>query len=456
MGERRPVADPARYVLGHLPEGLAADLRLEHQAWTTIRFADGRIHQPASEASRRLSLRVEDGGRLGVATTTDLSPESLDRLASTARALARAAPPEPKFPGFPGAGPGARPTPYSIRTATTSPEEACRAARSAIDAALALAPDARVTGALNVGAAGLAVATSTGLVRSSRRSAAQLSVLVEGRDEANPASGWSEGAHWDLGRLGAARIGQEAADRMPRAAPRPVAAGTYRVLLRGPAVAEALGFLAQLGFGGVAELERSSCLLRHRGERLFPTFLSLVDDPRSSLGLPTAIDHEGVLTHATPLIDRGRVAPAVTDLLYGGRLGRPSSGHGLPPESPWGEVGPVPEHLLLEGGTSSEEELLREVRRGIVVTRFHYVRTVDPGTGTITGMTRDGTYLVEDGELGAPVRNLRFTQSVVDALRRTIAVGRARRAYGSERGTACVTAPALAVDAFRFTSATVF
>lgn len=443
-------------VLGALGPGESGDLRAFEATWTTIRFADGRIHQPHAERSSSLSLRVADGTKLGVATTTDRSPAGLDRLVRSARTLARCAPSELRFPGFPADGGPVRPVPFSRATATLDPDSACRLVAEAIDAARAVAPGAHVAGALHVGFERLRVANTRGLDRSTDRSIAQASVLVEGPDRRAARSGWSEGAHWDLRRLRPSRLAREAAERMPTTAPQPVPAGAYPVVLRGPAVAELLSFLGYLGFGGLPETDGTSCLARSRGRQRFPVPLTLEDDPRSKETLPQSIDCEGLPSRRTALVRRGRVGPAVCDLVTAGRLGRRPTGHGLPPQAPWGPAGPFPSHLLLATGTESEEELVRTVRRGLLVTRLHYVRTVDPGSGTITGMTRDGTYRIEHGEVAGPVRNLRFTESVVDVLARVSGLGRTRRLHASERGGTCQTAPAIASERFRFTSATVF
>lgn len=443
-------------VLGALGPGEEGDLRALEATWTTLRFADGRIHQPHAERSRSLSLRVADGTKLGIATTTDRSPAGLDRLVRSARALARCAPAERRFPGFPSDDGPVRPVAFSRATATLDFDTACRLAAEAIDAARAVAPEAHVAGVLHVGSEHLRVANTRGLDRSTDRSIAQASVLVEGPDRQAGTSGWSEGAHWDLARLRPSQLAREAAERMPTTVPQPLPAGSYAVVLRGPAVAELLGFLGYLGFGGLAETDGTSCLARSRGRRRFPLPLTLEDDPRAKETLPQAIDFEGLVSRRTGLVRHGRVGAAVCDLVTAGRLGRRPTGHGLRPEAPWGAAGPFPSHLLLAAGTESEEELVRTVRRGLLVTRLHYVRTVDPGSGTITGMTRDGTYRIEHGEVVGPVRNLRFTESVVDVLARLSGLGRTRHLHASEHGGNCQTVPAIASERFRFTSATVF
>jgi predicted Zn-dependent protease len=213
-------------------------------------------------------------------------------------------------------------------------------------------------------------------------------------------------------------------------------------------------FLAHLGFAANGEVEGWSCLARSRGKKVAPESVTLFDDARSRETIPRAVDFEGTWTRPTPLITEGVAGAVVTDLITSGRLGRPLTGHALPPEAPWGDFGPIPMNLHLASGDASEEELVRETRHGLLVTRFHYVRVVDPGRGVITGMTRDGTYVIENGELVRPARNLRFTESVLSSLAGVRRLGKTRRIYSG--GGECVTAPALALGAFRFTSATLF
>jgi len=452
-GSDRLEGDP-RAALAKLPEGTTGDLRITTAAWTTIRFANGRIHQPHLERSTQVSLRVADGRRLATATGSDASAPGLRSLSTTARSLARIALVERKFPGFaPATGRGPGPLAFSKTTAELSPEAATRLAEEILDTAASEALGARVAGTVTVGSEELRVANSSGIDRTTRSSFARASVLVQRPERDPPVAGWSEGAHWDAGRLGLARLGREAAERMARTTPASVEPGTYPVVLRGPAVADLLRFLAYLGFGANGEVEGWSCLHGKRGKRIAPPSVTLTDDARSRETIPQAIDYEGAWARPTSLIDRGIAGNVVTDLLTAGRLGRPLTGHAQPPEAPWGDSGPAPSHLLLGAGDASEEELIRATRRGLLVTRFHYVRVVDPGRGVITGMTRDGTYVIENGELAGPARNLRFTESVLSALAGVTLLGKDRRMYS---GDGTVTAPALATGAFRFTSATLF
>ena len=454
---RSRLADALERSFERLAEGVSADARITRSAWITLRFANGRIHQPYLGHSVGLSYRVADRNRLGTATGADLSPSGLADVRERARALARIAPEEPSFPGFRDGGSGRHgPVAFSATTASTTPEAATRVAEAILAAAEAASPGGRIAGVVNVGREELLVANSAGLSRNDRTSACQASVLIDRPERDPPVSGWSEGAHWDLARLDPARLGQEAADRVAKSAPGGLAPGKYRVVLRGPALAEAMLFLGHLGFSGNGEVEGWSCLRNRRGKRIAEPAVHLVDDARSPATIPQGIDYEGTPTRRTPLIDHGVAGDVVTDLVSAGRLGRRPTGHAPPPESPGGEFGAHPTHLLLAPGDSTEEELVRETRNGLLVTRFHYVRVVDPGQGVITGMTRDGTFRIERGEVVGPVRNLRFTESVLALVKGIVALGKERRIYSDERGGSSATVPSAAVRAFRFTSATLF
>ncbi|HYK92566.1 MAG TPA: TldD/PmbA family protein [Thermoplasmata archaeon] len=452
----RNAGPSARRWLDRLPGGVEADLREVHERWFTMRFANGRVHQPHVEEERALSLRVRVDGRLATATTTDVSVAGFDQLARSAIAMARAAPPEPKFPGFPddSVRPPARTIPAPARPVPLS--VAGRLAADALDGARAELPAARVSGAVNVGTISVAVANTSGLDRTMRRSVGQASVLAEDLGSSPPASGWSEGAVWDPRRLPARRLGRTAAERVARAPSRSLPPGRYSVLLRAPAVSELLSFLSYLGFSANGELQGWSCLARHRDRRIAPSFVNLVDDGTSPRVLPQAIDFEGLGKSRLPLIEDGYARGPAIDLVSGGRLGRASTGHAPPPESPFGESGPSPNQLILAPGDAREEEMIRSIRRGVLVTRFHYVRVVHAARSILTGMTRDGTYLIENGEVTAPVRNLRFTESILGTLRGIELVGSVAERTADERGSIAVNCGPVVSRSFRFTSATVF
>ena len=148
------------------------------------------------------------------------------------------------------------------------------------------------------------------------------------------------------------------------------------------------------------------------------------------------------------MFDHGVASAVVYDSFTAFREGKSDTGHALPAPNPWG---PLPLHTMMEAGDSSLEELIRGVDRGIYVTRFHYTNTVHPVKTLFTGMTRDGTFLIEHGELSSPVKNFRFTQSILDVLRDVQAIGSERIQC---RDYLPVLAPALRVSSFHFTGVT--
>jgi len=177
--------------------------------------------------------------------------------------------------------------------------------------------------------------------------------------------------------------------------------------------------------------------------------VSIVDDATDPTGLPMAFDYEGVAKRPVTLIDGGVCVDVVHDAQTAARLGVRSTGHGLPAPNPYG---PFPLSMVMAAGDASMDELIGGMERGLLVTRFHYTNVVHPKLAIITGMTRDGTFLVEGGRIVGPVRNLRFTQSYVDALAGVEAVGHERRTLRGFLGAVVV--PAVRIASWTFTGAT--
>lgn len=435
-----------------------ADARYYLDRWTTLRCANSRLYQPHAEELEGLSLRVAtDDDRIGIATTTDLGPEGLSALVEQATSLARVAPPTPGFPGFPG--PNSDQTP-AIPFSTRVLQEDLVGLGGKLSEAFSLINDAlgpaRISGVYNQGLSVVAVANTSDLRRGYRRSAAQASLLAELPNQDPPVSGWAEGAHWDPAQLRLSSLAREAVAATPRTPVQSVAPGKHRVLLMGPAVSELTNFLSFLGLGATSVEEGWSFLVEGRGKRLVAPQMDLCDDPLNPRGLPSAVDYEGLPHRARPVFDGGKAMGPAHDTLSAARARVESTHNAVPPEAPFGELGPVPRHLAMKAGDASPEELLQELGRGILVTRFWYVRAVHPGKTLLTGMTRDGTYWVDRGEIQYPIRNLRFTESILGTFAGVEAVGKALRCYSDERGFFCPVLAPIVSRSFTFTSATTF
>lgn len=435
-----------------------ADARYYQDLWTTLRCANTVLYQPHNEFISSVSLRVATReGRLGVATTSDLSPLGLRSLVETAQAMARVAPPVSWFPGFPENPRGPTPkVPFSRRVLESDLERHGKELAEAFAAVQDSLGPARISGVYNLGASLLAVANTSGLRRSSLRSSTQASFLTELPDRDPPVSGWAEGAHWDPGQVDLTRLAMEAVAATPKTPPKMARPGTYRVLLSGSALSEMMSFLAWAGLGANAVHEGWSFLVGKEGKRLISKAVSLTDDPLNTSGLPAPVDYEGLLSRRRPIVRDGIFNGAAHDVLSAARDKAGPTANALPPEAPFGELGPIPSHLSMAPGRAGTEELVKELKEGILVTRFHYVRSVHPGKTIITGMTRDGTYRVEKGEVREPITNLRFTESILTALDGVELVGRASRCYADERGFIAQVLSPVVSRAFTFTSATTF
>jgi predicted Zn-dependent protease len=223
--------------------------------------------------------------------------------------------------------------------------------------------------------------------------------------------------------------------------------GDYPVVLNHYAVTDLLDYLSYLGFSALAAQEGRS--FYEPGRRVGSPLVTVVDDGRDPAGVPEGFDAEGVPKQRLTLIEAGICRDLAYDAQTAAKAGRQSTGHGLPAPNPWG---PLPTNLVMTPGETSFDELLGGLDRGLLVTRFHYTNPVYPKRMVITGMTRDGTFLVEGGRIVGPVRNLRFTMSYLDAMANVEAISRERRCLRGELGW--FVTPALRLSSFAFTGAT--
>ena len=408
------------------------------------RFANSQIHQNVSETNVSINLRFVVGKRVGVASTDRTDDEGLRRLAANAAAIARVVEELDDWSGLPEPTP-IEPVPaaYNAATAEASPELRAEGVRAVI----AAADDAGVTayGSFSTGTDTTAVANSRGIRASGTRTVAHLLTVSMGPDGG---SGYAEQAGVDATTIDAAALGREASDKA-RATAKAVAidAGDYPVVLEEYAVVDLLDMLGYLGFSALAVQEERSFV--EIGKRIGSDLVSIVDDGRDPAGLPMAFDYEGVAKQRVTLLEAGVSRGVVYDSQTAARDGVASTGHGLPAPNPYG---PFPLNQVMAAGTASREELVGGLERGLLVTRFHYTNPVHPKLAIVTGMTRDGTFLVEGGRILGPVKNLRFTQSYLEAMAATVAVARERKTLKGFLGGVVV--PALRIEGWTFTGTT--
>ena len=412
------------------------------------RFANSEIHQNVAERSVSVSLRHVVGRRIAVVSTGKVDADGLRSLVHRAASIARSCEELEDWAGLPtplnGAGAviGAG-SAWSPGTAAATPEfraEGVRAVIAAADAAGVMA-----YGAFSTDGEAVAVANSRGIRAAESRTSSQLLTVQMSPDGG---TGYAEDVSMDATTIDAAAIGREAATKA-RASDRAVTvpAGDYPVVLEEYAVVDITDQLGYLGFNALSVQEGRS--FAEPGRRIGSELVTIIDDGSDRHGLPMAFDYEGVPKQRVTMVEAGVCRDVVYDSQTAARSGHASTGHGLPAPNPWG---PFPLNAVMSAGTLSREELIGGLERGLLVTRFHYTNVVHPKLAIITGMTRDGTFLVEGGKIVGPVRNLRYTQSYLDALAGVSAVSSTRKTVRGFLGAAVV--PALRIDAWTFTGVT--
>jgi PmbA protein len=410
------------------------------------RFANSEIHQNVAETSRSVNLRFVSGRRIAVLSSGRTDDDGVRDLVERAAIVVRNCEELEDWGGLPGPdGNGAaRPiTAWSTTTADATPEFRADGVRAVIAAADAAGVTAY--GSFSTGIDTIAVANSAGIRAAEQRTSSQLLTVHMSPDGG---SGYAEAVSMDASTIDAAAIGREAALKA-RSSDGAISLppGDYPVVLEEYAVVDITDMLGYLGFSALAVQEGRSFV--EPGKRIGSDLVTIVDDGSDPEGLPMGFDYEGVAKQRVNLVEAGICRGVVYDAQTAAREGRRSTGHGLPAPNPYG---PFPLNTVMSAGSTSREDLVGGLDRGLLVTRFHYTNPVHPKLAIITGMTRDGTFLVEGGKIVGPVRNLRYTQSYLDALAGVSAVGSTRKTVKGFLGAAVV--PAVRIDAWTFTGAT--
>ena len=410
------------------------------------RFANNRIHQNVAEEDTLVSVRAVLGRKVGVASTNRTDEESLRSCCAAALKATSAAPEDPAFPGLP------IPEPVPLledraSQATRSFDADARADAAAAIIGQSAARGLTAAGSVQIAAHSTAVANSKGIDVAMATTSARATVLSMGPGNG---SGWASWNGTDASELAADALGDRAAALAERTAnPGDLEPGEYQVVLGPEAVADLLEFLAYTGFSAKAYEEGRSFMSGNLEAGLGSELVTIVDDALADEAMGLTFDYEGCPKRRVPFFEYGVVIKPVTDSYWAAVSGWPNSGHALLAPN---DFGPYPSNMAMEPGESTIEDLIGSVKRGVYVTRFHYVNVEDPKTVLLTGMTRDGTFMIEDGRLTSPLKNQRFTQSAIDALYWTSGVTRERGFYGSDE-TISLT-PAILVDKFRFTGQT--
>lgn len=410
------------------------------------RFANSSIHQNVAETDADVRVRVVYGKKIGVASSNDLSPDALKRTVETARAIAQLQRENPEFQSLPAPQTIPRVEAFVDQTASCTPEQ--RAQVVDVLCKKAKAQNVVAAGAFSTTATEIAVANSLGVFAYHPGTCADISTVMM----TETGSGYASFTHQDARQVNAEAIANEAIDKALRAS-NPVALepGEYTVFLEEYAVLDLLNFFAMLGFTAQTMQEDRSFLKGKIGEKVMDERVTIWDDGCAPNAIALPFDFEGVPKQKVTFIENGIARGVVYDTPTAQREGKQSTGHSLPAPN---TMGPYPMHVFMAAGDTPKSEMLKSIERGIWVTRFWYTRPVHPMKVLVTGMTRDGTFLIENGQVTQPLKNFRFTSSYLTALNQVRAISRETKLFYHEWGGASRVAPALVVDGFRFTGVT--
>jgi PmbA protein len=409
------------------------------------RFANNTIHQNVSECSGYLSVRALVDNRTARASTNRLDAEGIRRVVEEVITLTRLQTADPDL--LPLAAPAkyVEPARWFPQTAAMTPTSRAEAVRQAIHAVESASQTA--AGIYSTGESVLALLNTNGVFAYHAETMAQFSITAMAQDS----SGWAKKSSCNAAELMpldfALIAAKKAADSRT---PGEIAPGRYAVVLEPSAVLDLVGQLFG-DFSATALRDERSFLTGRLGEKIFGDNISIFDDVYHPLQSGTAFDGEGVPRQRVPLVEKGVVRNVVYSRQAAAQSGVPPTGHGFPLPNEYGEA---PMNIVIAGGDTSVEEMIASTGRGILVTRLWYIREVDPYQKIMTGMTRDGTFLIEQGKVARGLKNFRFNQNLIELLSNVETLSPIVRASGEEAFDMVV--PAMKVRDFNFTEVTRF
>lgn len=431
--------------LGKAAGAEETEVHLDETIDALTRFANNGIHQNVAEQGLKVSVRTVLDGKTARVTTNKLDEDSLRAAVESSLSLAASQPKAPHLLPMPGKQRYQQVQRFVKATAGLSAEARARAVKKACD--LAVEAGQVAAGIFVSGQMQSTVGNSRGLFASYRQTRGEFSITMQ----QDAATSWAKGNAADVRELHPQALAKRASEKAKLATiARELTPEKYTVILEPAAVLDLAGFLFY-DFAATAVEDKRSCLNDRMGKALFGKNISITDDVFHVGQLGAPFDGEGIPRQRVLLVDEGVPRNLVYSRASAKRAGKKPTGHGFALPNEYGEA---PMNLVFSGGKSSLEEMIASTDRGLLVTRLWYIREVDPYEKVMTGMTRDGLFLVEKGKVTSAARNFRFNQSVLEMLRNVEMMGPATRATGEEAFEMVV--PAMKIKGFQFTEVTKF
>jgi PmbA protein len=406
------------------------------------RFAESVIHQNMAQEETRLVVTTVKDKKIGIASTNDLSEPGIRAAVTAAYENSLLQNPDDRFVSFP----TPAMAPSLVQTESVEPNEAFTPDKMAEATAKVIQTIDKSTGLSASGAFrheihAVALANSLGVSQFGRFGRAELSLTASGEtDNAGYAIGFDpDPAKIDCAALTGAVIRKAETDVNPVSLPD----GKYTVILEPPAVGQLLLFLGFMGFGGKTVMQQRSFLSGKKGEIITGENITITDEPDNPIFGNLLFDYEGIPVKKLTIIDHGRAGDAAYDSYYAAQANVVPTGHALPPDNSYG---PYPKNLVIAPGDKTLDEMIASTEKGVLITHFWYINFLNPMQTMITGTTRDGTFLIEDGKVGAAVKNMRTNQSILEVFSKVRAISSQRIVYPQYSSLMLV--PAMKIDEF--------
>jgi PmbA protein len=386
------------------------------------RFAESQIHQNMYRADTTVYVRAIKEKKIGITSTGDLSEAGLKQAVLDACTIAELMPPDEDFDSLPTKADAPTITISDLEPAENTPQQRADAVGKIVS--LCGKSGLHTAGAYRVTTESVAVVNSLGVEQYGVNSRSELSLTANG-ETGN--AGWAIGYDHDPRKVHGELLAKRAIDKALRSVdPIALETGAYTVILEPAAVGQLLLFLAFMGFGAKTQYQQRSFMSGKIGEKITGDNITIIEDPLAPefAGLP--FDYEGVPRKQVTLIENGIARGVVSNTYYGKLLKTPSTGHALPPNNSYG---PYPKNMTVAAGNATVEQMIASTTRGVYITHFWYVNFMNPMKTQVTGTTRDGTFLIENGKLAKPVKNMRISQSILEAFGAAEQISSTRELY---------------------------
>ncbi len=418
------------------------------------RFANSAIHQNVGERNGSLSIRVAIGKKIGSASTNILDFDSITQTLNKAMEIAKFQAENPDFKSLPMPSASYKTiNTYNKKTHNLSPKDRANAVKTIIDKVKGAG--LRAFGSFTNGASEFGIGNSLGIMTYAQTSDAYCNISAMGENS----SGYAQAGSRDVSQIKPNKVAERAVKKaLDGKNPTELEPGQYEVILEPLASAELLDFLSYYGFNAKTYQEGRSFLCENMGKKVMGENITIMDDGFDERGFAFPFDFEGVSKQKVNLIEKGIAKGLVYDSITAGKENKESTGHALPAPNTFG---PIPLNMILMPGESSLDNMISNAKKSILVTRFHYTNIVEPKKTIFTGMTRDGTFLIENGKITKPIKNMRFTENILNTLNHVLEISKDLTLVGGGasyegRYATGTLMPALRIETFNFSGKTEF